>query len=132
MILPKAKIIHCDRDARDNCFSIFSQFFTEGQAYSFDLINIFNYYNQYKMLLDHWRNILPDFIYDIHYEDIIANGDNEIKNLLEFCKLKYESNCRNFYENKRNILTPSSSQVRKEKIYYGLLGNIQNTLNMKF
>ena len=114
LILPKAIIINTLRDPFDNCFSIFSQLFTEGQAYSFDLINIFNYYNQYKMLLDHWRNILPDFIYDIHYEDIIANGDNEIKNLLEFCKLKYESNCRNFYENKRNILTPSSSQVRKE------------------
>ncbi len=127
LILPKAKIINTHRNPLDNCFSIYSQAFSDGQSYSFDLVNTFNYYQQYKNLLNHWIGIFPEFIFNIKYEKLIENSEFEIKNLLKFCSLSYESDCLKFYTNKRTVTTPSSSQVRK-KLYNS---SIKKYLNYK-
>ena len=64
--------------------------------------------------MKHWEDVLPKTIYDISYDKLVENSETEIKDLLEFCNLPFEDNCLKFYENKREVLTPSSSQVRKE------------------
>ena len=125
LILPKAKIINTHRNPLDNCFSIYSQAFSDGQSYSFDLVNTFNYYQQYKNLLNHWIGIFPEFIFNIKYEKLIENSEFEIKNLLKFCSLSYESDCLKFYTNKRTVTTPSSSQVRK-KLYNSSINKYLN------
>ena len=60
-----------------------------------------------------WKEKLPDFIYDVQYEKLISNPVFEIKNLLNFCDLKWEESCLNFHKNSRAIKTVSSSQARK-------------------
>ena len=55
----------------------------------------------------------------------MQSSEVEIKNLLEFCNLPFENNCLEFYKNKREVLTPSSSQVRK-KIYNSSSGRSKN------
>ncbi len=52
----KSKIIHCVRDPRAVCLSIFSQLFTGD--------------NLYADLLQYWYQISPCFILDIRYEDL--------------------------------------------------------------
>ncbi len=114
LILPNAKIINTVRNPKDNCFSIYSQAFTDGQPYSYNLKNIFNYYKEYKKLMSHFKTVIPDFVYDLEYEELVKNKETSIRKLLEFCNLDFESNCINFHKNKRNVTTPSSSQVRKK------------------
>ena len=41
---------------------------------------------------------MPDFIYDIKYEDLIKNTKKEIKNLLKYCNLDWEDKCLDFHE----------------------------------
>ena len=117
LILPNAKIIHCSRDPKDNCFSIFKNHFPGGQinfAYNFN--EIVEYYNFYFDLMKHWKSIFSGSIYDIKYEDLIKNPEKEIRKLLNYCQLEWNDKCLDFSNNKKPIRTASDIQARS-KIY---------------
>ena len=85
-----------------------------------------------------WNKNIPNFIYDINYENLIANSEIEIKNLLNYCDLGWEKECLEFYKNKRPIKTVSASQARKSfystsvdsnKNYESFLPNLFSSLN---
>ena len=76
-------------------------------------------------MMDHWREIFPEYIYDIEYESLVSNLDDEVKRILDFCDLKFEEDCVNFYQNKRSIVTSSSLQVR-EKVYSSSINRWKN------
>jgi len=117
LILPKSKIVHCFRNPKDNCLSIFKNQFSSGQIkFAYDINEIVEYYELYRYLMLYWKDILPDFIYDIKYEDLISNTKKQVKNLLKYCNLSWDDNCLNFYNNIRPIKTASDTQVRN-KIY---------------
>jgi len=117
LILPNSKIIHCYRNPKDNIFSIFKNYFPGNKiTFASDLNETVEYYNLYFDLMNFWKNLLPGFIFDLKYENLINNTEHEIKNLLEFCNLKWEDSCLKFYETKRPIKTASDTQVRN-KIY---------------
>ena len=113
LILPKSKIIHCTRDPKDICLSLFKNIF-EGQLnFSYTLEEVGKYYKLYQNLMKFWKQLLPDFIYDISYEKLVENQEFESKKLLDFCNLDWDKNCLTFYKNKRGIITVSFAQVRK-------------------
>ena len=64
----------------------------------------------------YWNNLLPNFIYNIKYENLIYNTEVEIRNLLKFCDLNWSDNCLNFHMNRKPIKTASDIQARS-KIY---------------
>ncbi len=114
LILPNAKIIHLLRNPMDNCLSIYSMAFVNGQDYSYNLDNLAKYYNSYKDIMLHWEKEFGEKIFNISYEGLVESPEKNIKKLLKHCDLAYEKNCLNFHKNKRAVLTPSSSQVRKK------------------
>ncbi len=126
LILPKSKIIHCFRDPKDNCFSIYKNHFQKGTInYSYDLNNIVEYYNLYSDLMNYWNKLFPNFMFNIKYESLVSNTKNEIINVLNFCDLVWDDNCLNFYKNKRSVKTASNVQVRS-KIYNSSIGFWKN------
>ena len=117
LILPLSKIIHCQRDPKDNIFSIYKNHFPGNRiTFACDLNEAVEYYNLYSDLMKFWDIVLPDFVYNIKYEDLINNTEKEVIKLLKFCDLKWENNCLKFYNTKRSIKTASDTQVRN-KIY---------------
>ena len=86
---------------------------------------IVSYYNLYEDLMKYWANLLPNFIYDIKYENLISNTKIEIQKLLKYCDLKWSDKCLNFYENKRPIQTASDVQARS-KIYNDSIDSWKN------
>ena len=61
-----------------------------------------------------WKTKLSDSIYDVGYENIVNNPDDEIKRLIKFCNLDWDPNCLNFHKNKKTpIQTVSVSQARQ-------------------
>tara|TARA_Y100000590_G_scaffold151057_1_gene173551 strand:+ start:159 stop:1715 length:1557 start_codon:yes stop_codon:yes gene_type:complete len=117
LILPNSKIIHCTRNPRDNCISIYKNYFTSTELnYAYDLDNIIEFYKLYSNLMEHWKKEFKNFIFDISYERLIKNPENEIKSLINFCNLDWQNDCLKFYENKRVVKTASDTQIRK-KIY---------------
>jgi len=75
--------------------------------------------------MDYWHKTLPDFVLDVHYEDVVQNLEQEILRMLEFCELPYEEGCLYFYETKRAVKTASSEQVR-QPIYSSSIDLWQN------
>ena len=115
ILFPNAKIVHCTRNLQDNCLSIFKTKFINlsENKWSYNLKEIISYYKMYKNLMDYWKKLIPDYIYDISYEKLINNNLDEIKNLSAFCKLNWEENLTKSYQNKRSVDTASALQVRK-------------------
>ncbi|MDA0262188.1 MAG: sulfotransferase [Proteobacteria bacterium] len=113
LALPNAKIIHCRRDARDTCTSIFRQLFaTDRLDYAYDLGALGRSYNLYSDLMAHWQDMLPGAIYDISYENLVSDQTVQTRALLEHCGLAWEESCLRFYETNRPIKT-RAEQVRK-------------------
>jgi len=126
LILPNSKIIHCVRNPRDNCISIFKNYFTNTSLnFAYNLEEISEFYNLYNDLMKHWKNILPKFVIDIKYEKIIQNPEQQIRNLLKLCNLSWNDNCLKFYNNKRAIKTASDTQARR-KIYKSSVDSWKN------
>ena len=126
IILPNSRVIHCVRNSKDNCLSIFKNYFINPKLnFAYNLEEICGFYNLYSDLMTYWKNTLPKFVFDIKYEKIIDNPEHEIRNLLKICNLSWDDNCLKFYNNKRPIKTVSNVQVRK-KIYKSSIDSWKN------
>ncbi len=113
LILPNAKIINARRHPLDSCFGSYKQLFAQGQPFSYDLVEIGEYYLQYQRLMDHWQEVLPGKVLDVHYEDVVADLEGQVSRILEYCKLDWEASCLRFHETNRSVKTASSEQVRQ-------------------
>jgi tetratricopeptide (TPR) repeat protein len=113
LALPSAKIVHCVREPMDNCFSIYKNLFGGENKYTYDLRELGQYYRLYLDLMKYWHDLFPGRIYDIKYEDLIADQEAETRKLLHHCGLSWEEQCLSFYKTARNVSTLSWTQVRK-------------------
>jgi len=112
--LPNAKIIHCVREAKDNCLSIYKQNFTTGNyRFAYNLKTLGQFHNQYQMLMKHWHQVMPNAIYDISYESLTHNPEAEIRKLLVACDLDWQENCLTFDRSTGVVRTASSYQARQ-------------------
>ena len=125
MILPNARIIDARRHPMGCCFSGFKQLFAEGQDYTYGLEEIGRYYRNYVALMDHWDEVLPGKVLRVQYEDVVADLEGEVRRILDYCELSFETSCIDFYKAERAVRTPSSEQVR-QPIYQGGIDQWQN------
>lgn len=113
LMLPHAKIIHCRRDPMDTCLSIYKNYFSgTGNDYAYDLDELGHYYAHYRDLMAHWHVVLPGFIHDVHYEDLVADPETSTRAMLDFCGLAWNDACLDFHTNVRPVRTTSATQVR--------------------
>ena len=116
---PNAKIVHCRRDPRDTCFSIFKNFFgSMGHFYAYDLEELARFYNAYSKLMQHWESVSLDGIHTVEYETMIEDQEGSTRALLEACELDWEDRCLDFHKLQRPVATISAEQVR-QPIYKG-------------
>ena len=113
LAIPNAKIINAMRHPLDSCFGSFKQLFASGQPFTYDLTEIGEYYLLYRKLMDHWHEVLPDFVLDVQYEQVVADLETNVRRILEFCGLPFEEACLRFHETERAVKTASSEQVRR-------------------
>ena len=113
ILFPDSIIIHCSRNPKDNCFSIFKNFFEGGMDFGYDQNELVTYYKIYLDLMNFWNDKYPDSIFEAKYERIIDDTENQTKKIIKFCNLNWEENCLKFYENKNPIKTLSTAQARK-------------------
>jgi hypothetical protein len=90
---PKAKIIHVTRGPADTCLAIFKQLFEEVYQHSYDQCEMAEHYVMYRNLMDHWHNIMPGKIFDIAYEDVVADNASQGRRLIQFLGLDWEDAC---------------------------------------
>lgn len=116
---PDAPIIHLQRNPMAVCWSIYRQSFqTKGLQYAYDLENLGRYFRLYQDMMGFWHRQLPGRIYDLNYETLTQNQEQETRKLIAHCGLDWEDACLTFHENTRSISTASATQVRR-KMYTG-------------
>ena len=128
LMFPEARIIHCKRNPRDTCLSIYFQNFHKSHAYATDFKNIISHYNDYNKIMNHWKLVLGLPVFEIEYETLVNDQQISTKKLLEFIGLEWDEQCMRFYENKRSVATNSHDQVTK-KIYTGSMQRWKNYKN---
>ncbi len=113
LILPNAKVIHCRRMPLDTCLSCYSLYFPFGQKFSYNLTELGQYYRSYSDLMKHWHKVLGTWYYTVDYEKLICDPQEETRQMLNFCELKWEDQVLEFYHSKRQVETASATQVRQ-------------------
>ena len=113
ILFPYSKIIHCTRNPKDNCFSLYKNFFEGGLNFSYNQKELAKYYKLYLDLMNFWLDLFPDSIYEAKYEKITNNTEYEIREILKFCELSWENNCLYFHNNRTPIKTMSTAQARQ-------------------
>ena len=114
LMFKNCKIIHCLRDPIDNCFSIYKNYFPfDGIPFAYSFSDIANYYIKYFYLMAHWNEMYPNEIYEVNYNKLVSNSEDEIKKIIKYCNLDWEESCLEFYKNANTIKTLSTDQARK-------------------
>ena len=61
-----------------------------------------------------WKEKIPNYIYDLNYEDLVNDQENISKQILKFCGLEWDPACLNHHKNNKTpISTVSVAQARK-------------------
>lgn len=96
-----------------SCYAMFKMNFEGAYPFSYDLEDLGKYYIAFHRLIEHWKRVLGDEIYEIQYEDLIANQESQTRRLIDFCGLDWEDACLDFHENNAASSTASALQVRQ-------------------
>ena len=117
---PKAKIINCIRNPLDNILSIYRANFLN-QSFSFSLTDISSLYLHYFETMEEYKIKFGGNIYDYYYEDLIENPNDVIPGIINWLDWDWNEKYLSPHENKRNVYTASSAQIRK-KFYSSSIG----------
>jgi tetratricopeptide (TPR) repeat protein len=120
LMFPNAKIIDARRHPMACCFSGFKQLFADGQEFTYGLDEIARYYRGYVELMKHWDHVLPGVVLRVHYENVVAHTEEQVRRLLDFVGVPFEDACLDYYRTERSVRTPSSEQVRQPIYTQGL------------
>jgi predicted Zn-dependent protease len=120
LMFPHAAIIDSRRHPMACAFACYKQLFDPGMNFAYDLEELGRYYRDYVDLMDHVDRVLPGRVYRLHYERLVTDTENEVRRLLDYCKLSFEPQCLRFYENRRVAHTISTEQVRRPIYTAGL------------
>jgi tetratricopeptide (TPR) repeat protein len=112
MLFPKARVIHCRRNALDTCLSCFFQNFVS-LDYSFSLDHLADVYLRYRRLAEHWQRVLPLSVFNVDYEEMTASPESLIRRMVEFVELPWNDKCLSHQKNKTTVRTASKWQVRQ-------------------
>ena len=85
-----------------------------GVGWAHNLEYIFKYFDIYYKMIENFKKIYPNFIYELQYEKFVDDPENESKKLLDYCNLPWDKKCLEYYKRKDLISkTASNIQIRK-------------------
>ncbi|TPN64080.1 tetratricopeptide repeat protein [Mesorhizobium sp. B1-1-1] len=119
MMMPKARIIHCARDAAATCLSIYKVHFRgDSHRYGYDLGELADFHNLYTDIMAHWHKVLPGVVHDVRYEDFVADQEGQSRALIDYLGLPWDDAVLSFHQTDRPVRTASAAQVR-QPMYQG-------------
>lgn len=114
LCFPNARIIHCKRHPLDNFISAFQNPLDAFHRYSYDQVAYSEYYANYLRLMEHWKSVFPESMYESSYEVLTRDPETEIRKMLEFLGLPWEEGCLRFTETESTVQTFSRLEVREQ------------------
>lgn len=113
-MLPGAKVVVCRRDPVETCFACYRQYMAaDGQGWSHRFEDLAAYWTGFDRAVRQWQKSFPGFVHEHVYEDLLADPERNVRELLTFCGLSFEDACLAFHGNAREVRSPTAAQVRE-------------------
>ena len=88
----------------------------ESLGYCYALNDIVKYYSLYENLMEFWATSLTNKIFNIDYDLLTINQQEETRKLIDYIGLDWEEKCLSPQNNRRSVATASNVQVR-QRVY---------------
>ena len=111
-LFPKAKVIHIKREPAAVAFSIFRNFFELSEPYFCSLAELKQYQTYYLDLMSHWHSVIPGFVMDVSYEQLVKAPEQTMQSLLAFCGIDWDNVCLSDKQVQSPITTLSNIEAR--------------------
>jgi len=111
-MLPGAHVVACRRDPLETCFSCYRQRL-DNNEYTRTFDDLASFWRDFDRSVRHWRQLHPGHVLEHSHEALLADPEASIRRLLAFCGLPFEEACMRFHENRRDVRSPSATQVRQ-------------------
>ncbi len=111
--LPNAKIIHLVRDPLDSCYAIFKTLFFNAYEFSYDQVELADYFIAYRRLMAHWHAVMPGAILDVRYEDLVTDPEAQSRRIYDWCGLAWTPAALSVPDKGAVFATASAAQVRE-------------------
>ncbi|HLS84573.1 MAG TPA: sulfotransferase [Arenimonas sp.] len=113
LMFPNARIIWCRRDPRDVAVSIYGENFALAERLATRMDGIGHLVRLQERMMAHWRQVLPQPVLELHYEQLASDPEAQARRVLEFLGLPWDPACLRFHEQGGGVQTPSRWQVRQ-------------------
>ena len=113
LALPNARIVDARRHPMACGFSNFKQHYATGVTFAYSLESIGRFYADYLRMMRHFDAVQPEAIHHLTNERLIDEPETEVRKMLDFVGVPFDSACLEFHANKRAVHTPSAEQVRR-------------------
>jgi tetratricopeptide (TPR) repeat protein len=111
--LPQARIVHMVRGPMDTCFSNLKEWFAGAYPHSYDQVEMADHFRRYRTLMSRWRVLYPDRILDVRYDELVAEPERVVREVLEFCSLPWHEGLSAIENRTDAVATASAMQVRE-------------------
>ena len=108
---PDARLVFVKRNPLDACFAMYKQSFFR---YAYTLDDLGAYYVAWDRLRRHWQSVLSSRLVEVTYEELVADQENQTRQLLDAVGLQFEPGCLHFEGNRAASNTASAAQVRQK------------------
>ena len=83
-------------------YSIFRNFFSTGNQFSYKLEDIKKFIELYKSIISYWKNEKANF-YEIKYEELVLDFEKEVQQIFNFINLDFNSEFLTFIKTKESF-----------------------------
>jgi tetratricopeptide (TPR) repeat protein len=111
-MLPGAHIVVSRRDPLETCLACYRQLFAR-HDYTRTFHDLAAYWRDFDRVVRHEHALHPRQVHENVYEQLVADPETRIRELLEFCGLEFEPGCVDFHKTDRDVYSPSAMQVRQ-------------------
>jgi tetratricopeptide (TPR) repeat protein len=113
-MMPAARVVVVRRDPVETCLGCFRQCFSENSGFACSMDELADYCIDFLHLTRFWLDRYPDRVMDLQYESLVADPEAQVRRLLDFCGLTFDSACIDFHKTARTVQSlPSAAQVRQ-------------------
>ena len=112
-MLPGATVLETRRDPLETAWSCFRQPFYQLPHFSCDFADIAACLRGSERAMDAIRARDPARVHLLRYEDLIADPEARVRELLSACGLAFDPACLDFHRAGRSVRTASAAQVRQ-------------------
>jgi len=108
-----ARIVHCQRNALDTCWSLYTTWFGAATVWSYDFAAIARAYGRYVRIMQTIEDCVGDAMCRLQYEDMVHDPKKISAALYKHCRLAWRPEVTDFASSRNAVITPSRAQVRK-------------------